>query len=104
MISISNGQVKIAGKKSELFADMSVIILKVAMEFGYSVMDILNLYLDAIQDQGIDITKPMMEMSVERGEVRYEYAEDERSTEEVEGIYEKDHKELHDRKAIYRRS
>lgn len=102
MILSENGHVVTKGAADELFADMSVVILDAAGKLGLSLMDLLNVFLDGIQDMGIDITEVIAVDEDGKGFTN-EY-KDERSTEEMEGIYEKDHEELHDRKAIYRRS
>ena len=102
------------GAADEIYADMSVVIIDVAEKLGLPIMDLLNTFLNGIQDMGIDITE---KLTIEResevtnkngseyGEDGYSFwAEAERSTEEVEGVYEANHEELDHRKAIYRRS
>lgn len=103
MILSKEGHVLAVGAEDELFADMSVVILDVAGRLGLSVMELLNTFLDGIQDMGIDITEGI-EISEDGKGFKRDGTEDERNKEEVEGIYEKDHEELDNRKAIYRRS
>ena len=97
---------------------MSVVIIDVAEKVGLPILDLLNEFLNGIQDMGIDITE---KLTIEResedtnkngseyrdygnaGELWFR-AEAERSTEEMEGLGEEDHAELDHRKAIYRRS
>lgn len=103
MILTKDGNVMAVGAADELFADMSVVILDVAGRLGLSVMELLNTFLDGIQDMGIDITEGI-EIDEDGKGLKRDGTEDERNKEEMEGLGKEGHEELHDRKAAYRRS